>query len=244
MGSFLRGHRFRTIFRMALQAVTTALYWHTVWSLGQFLASEAYGQLRATVGNSRRHGRRPLKALLWNKCLRALWECLLYGDLSPVPFGFAAGVPTTQGGPVCKKQHKWTQVQCVSRLCFLQNTTRIQTMLWVLRGAIAVYCIWMEHDPDYQIRFRNLNTGPGPDLIYTAMASPLFMSSFCQYFYVLSTVRGGCHQCNVVPESRSSVDTVLILPAETVCAGSGAEVPESNQVKVDHVPSEVKANDS
>ena len=41
--------------------------------------------------------------------------------------------------------------------------------------------------------------------------------------------------------SWSQEDAARILPAETVCSGSGAEVPKANQVKVYHVPSEVRA---
>ena len=44
--------------------------------------------------------------------------------------------------------------------------------------------------------------------------------------------------------SWSQEDAARILPAETVCSGSGAEVPKANQVKVYHVPSEVRAKGS
>lgn len=41
--------------------------------------------------------------------------------------------------------------------------------------------------------------------------------------------------------SWSQEDAAHILTAETVCRGSGAEVPKANQVKVYHVPSEGRA---
>lgn len=98
-----------------------------------------------------------------------------------------------------------------------------------------------EPDPDYQILFRNLNKGPGPHLIYVAMASCLFMSSFCLFLCPerpqrrLSLV--SCHTCAPGArwvQLRSCLQRPWVRTTEL-------RFPQGSQVRVYCVPSEVKA---
>lgn len=82
----------------------------------------------------------------------------------------------------------------------------------------------------------------GTHLIYVAMAFRLFMSSFCHYFYVLNALRRGCHWCSVIPVLLQQVKTVQILLRRLWVLTKVLRFPEGNQVKVYHVPSEVKGN--
>ena len=92
--------------------------------------------------------------------------------------------------------------------------------------------------------FQEFNQGVRALLMDGLMTHALFMRKFFWYLQCpecqISFLRGECHHVMSYLCSWSKADAAYILPAEIVCSGNGAEVPKANQVKVYHVPSELR----